>query len=174
MSSLLPRGWQYERPAHRLRPGSGASFRPRQVPVGSLAAALRANWFTKGVLSRSLAARSVTERHCHTVLTGQARHPSGNNAEYTPLQAFPRRRYITGKRHRSLFNPVGFACSLCLPYYRHGKCSGGVGGLPPGARLCFVWRREIFGSAFGPMGQILGQQAAQKPNFGPNFSKWQK
>jgi hypothetical protein len=86
---------------------------------------------TKGVGSRSLAARSVTERHCHTVLT-VARPPLGSSAEYTPFQAFPRRHYFTAKRHRSLFNPFRFACSLCLSYYRHGKCSGLGGGLPPG------------------------------------------
>ena len=32
--ALVPIGWQYERPAHRLRPRVWASFRQGQVPVG--------------------------------------------------------------------------------------------------------------------------------------------
>ena len=64
-----------------------------------------------------------------------------------------------------------YAClpQVGLSYYRHGKCSGGGGGLPPWVPPHFVWERGTASGAFGPLGGILGQKATKKNNFGPKL-----
>ena len=116
---------------------------------------------------------SITEEHCHTVLTG----PDGGcqvGAQGThPFRLSPS---VT----TSLLEDTGqfstlFRFASHLVSYTIGTESAPVGGgvCHPGCPPYFGRKRGTASGAFGPLGGILGQKAPKRNSFGPNC-QWGK
>ena len=152
--ALVPIGWQYERPAHRLRPRAVGFFQARAGSSWALSSSARGSpraschgpWRRAAALSGIVTQPWVEST---TQAATQSTHP------WVSPKAFPRRHCSLRKGTGHFSTLVGFACSLCLPYYRHGKGLGTGGGLlgwaPPqhkAARGVHPWPNWEFWAKF--------------------------